>query len=85
MITLENQNVFILQRSGLSIWIGDKMTVFEDLNNFLMVLLIGLLSGAFTQFTNNMAAANILLPVVSSMVCNKHFDWFAIIFNNVTV
>ena len=56
------------QASGLSQWLGDQLAVFGDLDDWLMVLVLGLLVTIITQFTSNVATATLLLPIAASMV-----------------
>ena len=62
------------QASGLSQWLGDQLTVFGDLDDWVMVLVLGLLVTIITQFTSNVATASLLLPIVASMVRSDIFQ-----------
>ena len=68
------------QASGLSQWLGDQLTVFGDLDDWLMVLVLGLLVTIITQFTSNVATATLLLPIAASMVRTDVLQPFLILF-----
>ncbi len=46
------------------------MATLADLPDVLLVIIVGGLCSGLTQFTSNLAAAAIMLPIVISMVSN---------------
>lgn len=53
--------------SGLSAWMGSQLRVLSVLPPWLMVMVICIMTGAVTEFTSNVATANILLPVLAEL------------------
>lgn len=51
------------QASGLSAWIGEKLSLLKNLPVFLSVLIITLVICILTSFTSNTATANIIIPI----------------------
>ena len=51
------------QTSGLSAWIGDKLSLLKNLPVFVSVLLITVIVCILTSFTSNTATANIVIPI----------------------
>jgi len=56
--------------SGVSNWLKGQMKVFDALPHMVVVFIVGILSEFLTNFTANVAVANIVLPVASEMVNN---------------
>lgn len=54
------------QQSGLSVWIGERMLVFENAGPLLLVLLVGALVKFLTEITSNTATATLLIPVMGA-------------------
>mmetsp|Transcript_38056 Transcript_38056/g.80571 ORF Transcript_38056/g.80571 Transcript_38056/m.80571 type:complete len:607 (-) Transcript_38056:49-1869(-) len=55
------------ETTGLSLWVGQQMTVFKSLPAPLVVLLAVLLVTFLTEVTSNTATANVLLPILGEM------------------
>ncbi|KAK2168609.1 hypothetical protein LSH36_15g00019 [Paralvinella palmiformis] len=53
--------------SGLSDWIADGLMVMSDWPDWLMVLVICLITAFLTEITSNVATCTILMPIVSSL------------------
>ncbi|XP_063813466.1 solute carrier family 13 member 2-like [Pseudophryne corroboree] len=53
--------------SGLSIWIGEKLTPLESIPPAAIVLVLCLLVATFTECTSNVATTTIFLPILASM------------------
>lgn len=51
------------QASGLSAWIGEKLSLLKNLPVFLSVLIITIVICILTSFTSNTATANIIIPI----------------------
>ena len=56
------------QVSGLADWLGDKLSVFNALPDWLMVFLLSLLVALLTEVTSNSATCTLLMPIMASMV-----------------
>lgn len=54
------------QQSGLSIWIGERMLVFENAGPLILVLVVGALVKFLTEITSNTATATLLIPVMGA-------------------
>jgi sodium-dependent dicarboxylate transporter 2/3/5 len=58
------------QKSGLSEWLSEKLTVFADLPEWLTAALLAYITAAITNVTSNAATATLFLPIVGSLVSN---------------
>lgn len=52
------------QKTCLSAWIGDQMQTLDYLDEWVLVLVVCLITGALTQICSNAASATMLLPVL---------------------
>ncbi len=63
------------QVSGLSIWLGDRISLlFQGSSGFLATFLLCLLTATFTEFASNTATANVLIPIlidISKSLCKN--------------
>ncbi|XP_071100549.1 solute carrier family 13 member 2-like [Haliotis cracherodii] len=55
------------EKSGLSQWIGNQLTVFSSMDPSLMNLVLTLLVAAATEVTSNSATAALLLPIMGNL------------------
>ncbi|KAL5007228.1 hypothetical protein ScPMuIL_016034 [Solemya velum] len=56
--------------SGLSLWIGDKLTVFGNMEPWLMNLILTIIVAFATEVTSNTATATLLLPIIGNIAEN---------------
>lgn len=56
------------QRSGLSEWLGNKLTPLQSVPPPAIVVILSLLVATFTECTSNVATTTIFLPILASMV-----------------
>ena len=54
--------------SGLSLWLGQRLTQLEVLPPFAIMLIICIMTASITEVASNTATANILLPILAEMV-----------------
>ncbi|XP_012942313.1 solute carrier family 13 member 5 [Aplysia californica] len=52
------------ERSGLSYWLGTQLEVFNDVNQWAVLFIIGYFATFLTEVTSNSAIANLLLPML---------------------
>lgn len=52
--------------TGLSQWIGEKLTVLQNINFFLIIFIVTLLVLALTELTSNTATATMMYPIMAS-------------------
>lgn len=55
------------ERSGLSEWLGEKLTPLESVPPAAIAFIISLLIATFTECTSNVATTTLFLPIVASM------------------
>lgn len=55
------------QESGLSKWLGDKLTPLESVPPAAIAFIICLLIAVFTECTSNVATTTLFLPILASM------------------
>ncbi|CAI9541593.1 unnamed protein product, partial [Staurois parvus] len=63
-------NVFIQPKdkeSGLSSWLGDKLTPLQSIPPAAIALVLCLLVAIFTECTSNVATTTLFLPILASM------------------
>lgn len=60
--------------SGLSVWIGLKITALGLLPLFLLLLLLIALVNFLTEFTSNMATVSMILPILASLAISIEID-----------
>ena len=60
--------VILLQKSGLSEWMSDKLTVFGGLPDIVIALILSYITAAVTNVTSNAATATLFLPIVGGLV-----------------
>jgi len=53
--------------SGLSVWLGESLDVLDYLPRALLVYCVALIVTFATEFTSNVATANIILPILASI------------------
>ena len=56
--------------SGLSYWLGHKLSVIQFLPPVVVSILMCLVATVLTEVASNTATASILLPIVAQMVTN---------------
>ncbi|KAI5193442.1 solute carrier family 13 member 2 [Manis pentadactyla] len=55
------------ERSGLSEWLGDKLTPLQNVPSPAIAFILSLLVAAFTECTSNVATTTLFLPILASM------------------
>ncbi|XP_050785028.1 solute carrier family 13 member 2 [Gopherus flavomarginatus] len=55
------------EESGLSEWLGSKLTPLQNMSSPIIVLLLCLLVATFTECTSNVATTTLFLPILASM------------------
>ncbi|KFP27624.1 Solute carrier family 13 member 2, partial [Colius striatus] len=55
------------EASGLSAWLGSKLTPLENLSPVAIVFVVSLLVATFTECTSNVATTTLFLPIMASM------------------
>ncbi|RUS77851.1 hypothetical protein EGW08_014364, partial [Elysia chlorotica] len=55
------------ERSGLSAWVGQRLLVLQDLNNWAILVIICYITVFATEVTSNTAIATLLMPILSQM------------------
>lgn len=55
------------KKSGMSAMLGQSLTVFQEFPFLLLLFLICLVCQILTEFTSNVAIANVILPVLGEM------------------
>ena len=58
----------MLQESGLSLWVGEQLKVFTDLDRWGMAFVLCYITAAVTEVTSNSAISTLLMPILSSLV-----------------
>jgi len=66
--SLSPTTLLCLQESGLSKWLGDKLTPLESVPPAAIAFIICLLIAVFTECTSNVATTTLFLPILASMV-----------------
>lgn len=61
-------NVYFMQQSGLSDWIGERLTLFEDLPREVIALFISFLVASLTEVISNIATTVLFLPILRMLV-----------------
>ena len=61
-------HTFISQKSGLSAEIGDAFTSFKDFDPLVLVLVLTIITAAFTEIASNTASATIFIPILAELV-----------------
>uniref|UniRef100_A0A8B9PDG7 Solute carrier family 13 member 2 n=1 Tax=Apteryx owenii TaxID=8824 RepID=A0A8B9PDG7_APTOW len=56
------------EESGLSAWLGDKLTPLQNIPHPAIAFLLCLLIATFTECTSNVATTTLFLPILASMV-----------------
>jgi di/tricarboxylate transporter len=54
--------------SGLSAWIGERLEVLDGIPDPVILLMVVILTSVLTEVVSSVACANILLPVIVSVV-----------------
>ncbi|XP_060071030.1 solute carrier family 13 member 2-like [Ylistrum balloti] len=55
------------QVSGLSAWVGDKLTVFSDFDPWVMNLILCYIVAAATEVTSNTAICTLMMPIMAEL------------------
>ncbi|XP_073171185.1 solute carrier family 13 member 2 isoform X2 [Lepidochelys kempii] len=55
------------EESGLSVWLGSKLTPLQNISSPAIALLLCLLVATFTECTSNVATTTLFLPILASM------------------
>ena len=58
------------QKSGLSEWLSEKLTVFGGLPHLAIATILAYITAAVTNVTSNAATATLFLPIVGGLVSN---------------
>ncbi|XP_067655674.1 solute carrier family 13 member 2-like [Haliotis asinina] len=62
------------EKSGLSQWIGNQLTVFSFMDPSVMNLVLTLLVAAATEVTSNTATASLLLPIMGNLAASLNMN-----------
>uniref|UniRef100_A0A8C4WP19 Solute carrier family 13 member 2 n=1 Tax=Gopherus evgoodei TaxID=1825980 RepID=A0A8C4WP19_9SAUR len=57
------------EESGLSEWLGSKLTPLQNMSSPIIVLLLCLLVATFTECTSNVATTTLFLPILAQTIC----------------
>lgn len=55
------------QESGLSAWVGEKLSVLDDLSPWLLNLVLCYIIAAMTEVTNNTATCTLMMPILANL------------------
>lgn len=66
--SLSHTTLLCPQESGLSAWLGQKLTPLQDLPAPAIVFILCLLVATFTECTSNVATTTLFMPILASMV-----------------
>jgi len=58
------------EKTGLSLWIGEKLNSVENLDKPLVLLIVLLVVSVFTEITSNAATISLLTPLLIALVKN---------------
>lgn len=61
----------LLQESGLSAWLGSKLTPLQHIPHPAIAIVLCLLIATFTECTSNVATTTLFLPILASMVSSS--------------
>lgn len=64
----------VIQESGLSNWLGSSLAPLQSIPPFAIALLLSLLVGTFTECSSNTATTVLFLPILASMVRQRHYS-----------
>lgn len=67
------------QSSGLALWIGEQMTIFEGLHLILLIFLIVLIINFLTEITSNLATTAMLLPILGALAISIGVDPYLVL------
>ncbi len=62
------------ESSGLSLWVGEQLTLFRNLPLPILIALVCLVITFLTEVTSNTASAQILLPLLAAMAIELGYD-----------
>ncbi|XP_056415086.1 solute carrier family 13 member 2 isoform X2 [Hyla sarda] len=62
------------EESGLSIWLGEKLTPLQSIPPVAIALVLCLLVATFTECTSNVATTTLFLPILASMAKAIHLN-----------
>lgn len=58
----------MLQESGLSEWVGERLALFESVPKVVIALCVSILITGLTEVISNVATATLFLPILRSLV-----------------
>ena len=61
-----------LKVSGLSKWFATKLALMDDLEAWVLNLVLCLITSGLTEFISNPAVNNLMMPILSSLVRTPH-------------
>ncbi|CAG5129847.1 unnamed protein product, partial [Candidula unifasciata] len=64
----------ICQDSGLSLWIGSRLSMFAAMEPWLMVLILTMAISFMTEITSNAASASILCPILAELAISLQMN-----------
>ena len=67
-------STFLLQESGLSKWLGDELSVFSNLEPWIMNLALCVVVAAATEITSNTAICTLMMPIMAQIVRKQEYD-----------
>ena len=59
---------FFSQESGLSAWLGEQLSVLDNLEPWLLNLVICYIVAAATEVTSNTATCTLMMPILANLV-----------------
>lgn len=58
--------------SGLSVWMGDQLNGLRNLPPVAILLIVMIMSATITEVASNTACANVLIPILISLVGHQN-------------
>ncbi|KAL3857546.1 hypothetical protein ACJMK2_012200 [Sinanodonta woodiana] len=63
-----------VEKSKLSVWIGEKMSVFSDLEPWVMNLILCFIVATATEVTSNAATCTLMMPILAKLARNLNVN-----------
>ncbi|XP_048776537.1 solute carrier family 13 member 2-like [Ostrea edulis] len=58
--------------SGLSVWLANQMSAFQDIDSWLMIFVISLIASFATEVTSNTATSTLIVPIFAELAIGMH-------------
>lgn len=65
--------------SGLSVWIGERLSVLEGINLLIMILAVAILVNILTEVTSNTATASMMIPIMAGLALALNVHPYALL------